>query len=221
MNDYITELRCSLQAGEDSRVYNHTQREMAKSALKKFLSCDTIEMIYNTGYYHDSDEDISRDIAGIKNTNGIHRIVGHFRAFEYAIMEHIDDAITYEHIKYIHNLIYDGTPAYINRIVTTPFRNERRKDSTGALREVAALHSAIILSGGAVLTAGVVSYWHCLSNHITPFYVHTENRDTYERYLKNIINAGTDDLREIHQNKLTGLFKIEQERYRRETEDML
>lgn len=216
MDDYIARLMDSLQAGEDSQVYNYTQREMAKSALKKFLSCDTIDLMYNTGYYHDCDEYISRDIAGMKSANGIRRIIGHFRALEYA-MEHINEAITYEHIKNIHNLIYDGTPVYMTRAVTASLKNE---DNTGALREVTTLHSAIILSGGAILTAGIVSYWHCLDNHITPFYIHADNRDTYKRCLKDIINAD-DDLREIHQNKLAELFEIEQERYRRETEAML
>lgn len=208
MRHYIMDLRRSLRAGKGSRVYNHTQREMAKNALKKFLSCDTIDMIYNTGYYHDSDENIDRDIADMENETAIRRVIGHFRAMEYA-MQHIDDVITYEQIRHIHDLIYNGTPMYINRAMIAPFEHEPYEDITGALREVTALHSAIILSGGDILTAGVISYWHCLNNYTAPFYVHAENRDTYERYLK----TDNDDLARF--------FRIEQDRYRRETEGML
>lgn len=208
MRHYIMDLRRSLRAGEGSRVYNYTQREMAKNALKKFLSCDTIEMMYNTGYYHDSDENIDRDIADMKNAAAIRRVIGHFRAMEYA-MQHIDDVITYEQIRHIHDLIYNGTPMYINRVMIAPFEHEPYEDITGALREVTALHSAIILSGGDALTAGIVSYWHCLNNYTAPFYVHAENRDTYEKYLK----TDNDDL--------VRFFRIEQDRYRRETEGML
>lgn len=219
MRHYIMDLRRSIQAGEDSRVYNYTQREMAKSTFRG-LAGDTIDMMYNTGYYHDSDEDINRDIADMKNTAAIRRVIGHFRAIEYA-MQHIDDVITYEHIRHIHNLIYNGAPIHINRAMIAPFEHEPYEDSTGALREVTALHTAIILSGGDTLTAGIISYWHCLNNYTAPFYVHAENRATYERHLKDVINAGNNDLREIHQNKLAEFFRIEQDRYRRETEGML
>lgn len=219
MRHYIMDLRRSIQAGGDSRVYNYTQREMAKSTFRG-LAGDTIDMMYNIGYYHDSDEDINRDIADMKNAAAIRRVIGHFRAMEY-VMQHIDDVITYEHIRHIHNLIYNGAPIHVNRAMIAPFEHEPYEDNTGALREVTALHTAIILSGGDALTAGIVSYWHCLNNYIAPFYVHAENRDTYERYLKNIIDAGNDDLREIHQNKLAEFFRIEQDRYRRETEGML
>lgn len=195
MRHYIMNLRRSLRAGKGSRVYNHTQREMAKNALKKFLSCDTIDMMYNTGYYHDSDENIDRDIADMKNVDAIRRVIGHFRAMEYA-MQHIDDVITYEQIRHIHDLIYNGTPMYINRVMIAPFEHEPYEDITGALREVTALHSAIILSGGDALTAGIVSYWHCLNNYTAPFYVHAENRDTYERYL----TTGNDKFGEIFQD---------------------
>lgn len=207
MRHYIMDLRRSLQAGEDSRVYNYTQREMAKNVFSG-VAGDTIDMMYNSGYYHDSDDDINRDIADMKNATTIRRVIGHFRAMKYA-MQHIDDVITYEQIRHINDLIYNGTPMYINRVMIAPFEHEPYEDITGALREVTALHSAIILSGGDILTAGVISYWHCLNNYTAPFYVHAENRDTYERYL----TTGNDNLARF--------FRIEQDRYRRETEGML
>ena len=207
MRHYIMDLRRSLRAGKGSRVYNYTQREIAKNVFSG-VAGDTIDMIYNTGYYHDSDENIDRDIADMENETAIRRVIGHFRAMEYA-MQHIDDVITYEQIRHIHDLIYNGTPMHINRAMIAPFEHEPYEDITGALREVTALHSAIILSGGDILTAGVISYWHCLNNYTAPFYVHAENRDTYERYL----TTGNDNLARF--------FRIEQDRYRRETEGML
>lgn len=207
MRHYIMDLRRSLQAGEGSRVYNYTQRESAKNVFSG-VAGDTIDMMYNTRYYHDSDENIDRDIADMENEAAIRRVIGHFRAMEYA-MQHIDDVITYEQIRYVHDLIYNGTPMHINRAMIAPFEHEPYEDITGALREVTALHSAIILSRGDILTAGVISYWHCLNNYTAPFYVHAENRDTYERYLK----TGNDDLARF--------FRIEQDRYRKETEGML
>lgn len=95
MRHYIMNLRRSLRAGEDSRVYNYTQREIAKNVFSG-VAGDTIDMMYNTRYYHDSDEQI----------------------------------------RYVHDLIYNGTPMYINRVMIAPFEHEPYEDITGALREV-------------------------------------------------------------------------------------
>ena len=63
----------------------------------------------------------------------------------------------------------------------------------------------------------------CINNFLTPFYIHAENQAMYERYLKNIYNniGRNNDFAEMYRNKMEWFFKVERERYRRETEEMV
>lgn len=137
----------------------------------------------------------------------------------------MDELITPEYVAEIHNRLYPGAPLHMQeplRHLITEHAREPEAGNPTIWRDITDFHIQFIQYGGDSRTASLISYMQCINNFLTPFYIHAENQAIYWRYLKNIYdNAGKNDFPALYRNKMAWLFRVEQDRYRRETEAMV
>lgn len=130
----------------------------------------------------------------------------HLTALHTAIQQ-MDNLITPDLYRSIYMQLYYGEPAdmtdelqqFIMRYAVEPC-----DCNPDPLWDVAELHSGIISRGGDSRTAEVLSFLHCLNLYTTPFIIREENDEEY--------NSAAGDT-----ERLSELFRREQDRYREET----
>lgn len=215
MSGYIMKLRqylrlecaCVRSRGGKGGVYDYTQKRLAFNSILRaggVLSEKNVCRIYDTGcFYADSPDKmfVAKDII---ETDGC------FSAFRFCI-DSMDDLITPEYVEEVHSRLYAGTPIYMSRDLRALVREYALEPVAGGpavLREVAEFHSRFTQYGGDSRTAALISYMQCINNYTTPFIIHAENQAEYES--------------RVHEpDRLEQFFRMEQMRYKRETEPMV
>ena len=76
------------------------------------------------------------------------------------------------------------------------------------LRDIAVFHIKWINAGSDAKTARIIAFMQCLQADITPFIIHVENKEEYERRLDSPA-------------RLEQFFRVEQRRFYRETEPIV
>lgn len=230
MSHYIMELRrylmfecaCVTSRGGKEGVFDYTQKKFAFHSISRNggkISEANVVRIYDSGYFWaDNPEEIfvAKDIIEVD---------GCFNALKFCI-DNMDELITAEYVAEMHSRLYPGTPLHMQenlKHLISAYAREPEAGNPTIRQDITDFHIRFIQYGGDSRTASLISYMQCINNFLTPFYIHAENQAMYERYLKNIYNnAGKNyDFAEMYRNKMEWLFKVERERYRRETEAMV
>lgn len=210
MIDYIVALRrrlmlecaCVTSRGGREGVYDYTQKKFAFYSINRaggHLSEANISRIYDTGYFWADEPDeifIAKDIIEAD---------GCFSALKFCI-DNINEPITPEYAAEIQNRLYPGVPVYMTeelRALISENGNPAR------LKDIANFHIDYVQHGGDSRAASLISYMQCINADLIPFIIHPENQALYERYMR------------VDKEKFYHLLRVEQSRYREETEPLV
>ena len=217
MDEYVSKLKQLLryEAGRPGRmcgVYDYTQKKVALRSIGRAggsLSEAKVNRIYDTGCFYADNLGESFSAEEIIETEGC------FYALKYCV-EHMDERITPEYVKEILCRLYPGALIYMSDELSA-FVIE--SGIPVKLKEVVDFHIRFIQYGGDSRVASLISYMQCINANLIPFIIHSENQETYERYIK--ISCAGSAFSEMYRVKLCSLLKVEQDRYKEETEPLV
>lgn len=201
MNEYIKKLKQQLlfegacvtsRCGRGGGVYEYVQREFAYNECRMDggeLSKRNITSMFESGLIYAAEDEMMFRAEDIINADRT------FAALQYAITECMYD-MTCEDIQEMQRRL--------GAVQSIP--GEIEKPAT--LRDIAARHIEWIKAGGGEKVARIIALIQCLQADVTPFIIHTENKEEYESRL--------DDAARLEQ-----FFRVEQRRFYKETEPLV
>lgn len=190
------------QPGRMGGVYDYTQKRFAFYSIRRAggsLSEVNVSRIYDTGHFWADEPGEQFSAEEIMQTEAC------FYTVRFCI-EHMGETITPEYVEEIQRRLYPGTPAYMTEELKALIIGNKKPEQ---LRDIADFHIQYVQRGGDSRTAAIISYMQCINANLTPFIIHPENQEFYERYMR------------VDADKFCHLLHVEQSRYREETEPLV
>ena len=202
MDEYMRKLKRQLlfegscvmsRCGRGGGVYEYVQREFAYNEGKLDggeLSKQNIINMFESGLIYANEGEMMFRAEDIINADR------HFAALQYAITE------------CIYSLSGGDIQEIQMRLGTGQNILGNIEEQPKTLRDIAVFHIKWINAGSDAKTARIIAFMQCLQADITPFIIHVENKEEYERRLDSPA-------------RLEQFFRVEQRRFYRETEPIV
>ena len=202
MNEYIRKLKQQLlfegscvtsRCCRGGGIYEYVQREFAYNECKMDcgeLSRRNIINMFESGLIYAADDEMMFRAEDIINADR------HFAALQYAITE------------CIYSLSGGDIQEIQMRLGTGQNILGNIEEQPKTLRDIAVFHIKWINAGSDAKTARIIAFMQCMQADITPFIIHVENKEEYERRLDSPA-------------RLEQFFRVEQRRFYRETEPIV